>query len=432
MIPITMTSYRVAVFSLLLILTVLAVQEGATTAYAASCTNSFQSGAAAPTGYGAAWNPFSAARELLVQGTDCTTSTGTMKVGSGDAAQYVYNAGYYWSGTQWKKYNLTGTSEIQGNAWYTGSATGNITLASGITYAVGYVCQQQSGSWKCGCRDSTCVTAYWQLQAVTSQATTGTGGGGDGSIQPPPPAAAAGYTRLAFDEEFNDTSSIDMNDTRSDGFKWYRYRPFGYGTQSLSGIQVANGILTVNSKTSNMAILTVTTNGSGGWKGFTATRGAYFEASISFDPNVRGASGWPSFWSMAAEHLWGGDNDGYIETDFMEYDTWPWGLDNAYGGGIRWWGVHPNDLMNNFSTFHDNNHIVHVPDGTDWKQFHTFGTLWLPGQTIDFYFDNVRKMTNPYSTYYLFQGADSQHWPVILGSDNWPMRVDWVRVWQKP
>jgi hypothetical protein len=50
-------------------------------------------------------------------------------------------------------------------------------------------------------------------------------------LQAPAQAAAAGYTRLVFQEEFDDTSGIDMADTRQPGFNFYRNRPFGYGAQ---------------------------------------------------------------------------------------------------------------------------------------------------------------------------------------------------------
>ena len=139
-------------------------------AHAAPCTNSYSSGASAPVGYAAAWNPLTAARELLVQGTDCTTSTATIKVGAGATTQLVYNKGYYYTGSAWQEYTLTGTTPLQSNAWYTGSAQASVNLPQTVTYVVGYVCQQQGSAWKCGCRDTTCATSYWQLQAVKGAA----------------------------------------------------------------------------------------------------------------------------------------------------------------------------------------------------------------------------------------------------------------------
>ncbi len=39
---------------------------------------------------------------------------------------------------------------------------------------------------------------------------------------------------------------------------------------------------------------------------------------------------------------------------------------------------------------------------------------------------------NAYAQYPWLRIADQGDYPVILGSKNWPMRVDWVRVWGKP
>ena len=35
-------------------------------------------------------------------------------------------------------------------------------------YFVAYTCQKVHSAWKCGCRDSACTTAYWQLRGLRS------------------------------------------------------------------------------------------------------------------------------------------------------------------------------------------------------------------------------------------------------------------------
>lgn len=131
-------------------------------------------------GYGAAWNTLTLTRELLVQATDCTTSTATIQVGSGNAAQYIYNKGYYWTGSTWRQYTLTAAATVQDGTWYTGKASGNIELPQTVTYVVGYVCQMSNAGWKCGCRNSTCSNPYWQLQALRHRFTYTPPTGGDG------------------------------------------------------------------------------------------------------------------------------------------------------------------------------------------------------------------------------------------------------------
>lgn len=167
---------HIALRNLILTLTLAVVFVGSTlavtTIHAAGCQNMYGSNTQPPAGYGAAYNVLSTARELLVQGTDCSATSYTMKVGSGDAAQLVYNKGWWWDGTGWKSYTLTSSTALQFGTWYAGSATGNITPASGgATYVVGYVCTSAGAGWKCGCRDATCAASFWQLQYVNIVAT---------------------------------------------------------------------------------------------------------------------------------------------------------------------------------------------------------------------------------------------------------------------
>jgi hypothetical protein len=250
------------------------------------------------------------------------------------------------------------------------------------------------------------------------------------SAPAPPQAVAAGYTRLAFDEEFSSTNGIDMNNTGRPGFNFYRRLPFGL-VEPASDINVSNGVLTLTSKrkTYNLGLISIRKSGSG-WDGFAATGGAYFEASISFDPAVN-AEGWPSFWSMAAEHLYGGRRTNFLEIDFFEYDTHHFGeAANTYGGAIHAWATGGIQSTNNQA---HKRFLVTVPPEADWKNsFNTFGTLWVPGAGINYYFNNTLTTdTNPYSVFPEFRLVDSEHMPVIIGSDEWPMKVDWVRVWQK-
>lgn len=249
---------------------------------------------------------------------------------------------------------------------------------------------------------------------------------------PPPQAVAAGYTRLAFSDEFATADSIDIHNTGQPGFKWYLARPFGYPPSPASTVSVADGVLTIESDNhSNMGILSTRQTGSG-WDGFAVTGGAYFEASIAFDPNVQSAvpRGWPSFWTMDAGHLYS-NSWPYIELDFFEYDT-QWKGKDTYGAAIHDWIMVPAGakLTHQQRTWNSKNWIARVP-GVDWTRFNTVGGLVKPGEGIDFYFNNELTLTNTYSKYPWMAYADTQPLPVILGSDGWPMKVDWVRVWTR-
>jgi hypothetical protein len=206
-----------------------------------------------------------------------------------------------------------------------------------------------------------------------------------------------------------------MNDNRTAGFKFYRFIPFGGGVLPRGGIVIANSVLTLSGGTNyNYAMGSTCGKGGNQWVGFDVTGGAYFEASIAFDPFVS-APGWPAFWSMADEHLWGGNNTGWIEADFMDkyFEN-----DRQYITGGHWWN--PQDVPAT---------VFPTVGGYDWEQFHIYGFLWVPGDRWQHYRDNVSIVQLPYSSYPFLANGDAQRWPVILGSDGHPMQVDWVRVW---
>jgi hypothetical protein len=117
-----------------------------------------------------------------------------------------------------------------------------------------------------------------------------------------------------------------------------------------------------------------------------------------------------------------------MECDFIEYIVVQ-GIKTRYIGALHWWV----DITSRPRVQNHNNGNWFIETGdADWKnKFHTVGTLWVPGKTIDYYYDDKLSTANPYTTYPFLSGGDNQHWPVILGSDGWPMKVDCVRVWAK-
>ncbi len=163
-------------------------------AHAQSCTALFPSGTAAPGGYGASWNVFSTAKELLLNGT-CSGDTVNVSIGSDQPNQYVFNQGFYWNGTQWRQLSLTGANPPTGS-WL--ARQGKASFAKGTqdpAIFVGYVCQFTDNAWKCGCADAVCTTPRWQVQALQTQ-TSGGGGGGNTSGLENPPTMDAGYVLI--------------------------------------------------------------------------------------------------------------------------------------------------------------------------------------------------------------------------------------------
>jgi hypothetical protein len=262
-------------------------------------------------------------------------------------------------------------------------------------------------------QQATSQNLWWSTNGVGWPNATWTQVSGDprAGITPPPQASAAGYTKLAFDDEFNGTSL--------DSSKWYRQRPFGMSDLNSSYINVANGVLTISGdgQGPNYSI-----GSSGpGMTGFSSTGGSYFEARMKFDPHgfSSGNGGWPSFWTMSAEHLWQGFQGRYLEIDW-EYFGGDFGTPWNYGAGTAhdWIGSS------------DNQSSTHGTTAAGDGNWHTYGWLFKPGVSITWYLDgNVIGTTQiqpggPYS------GGDTQHLPIILGTaTNWPIQIDWVRVW---
>ena len=118
-----------------------------------------------PTGYGAAYNPLSSTKEYLVSAA-CTSATqANVTVGNGNTTTYVYNKGYYYTGTTWQQFTLS-CSNLVSNTWCVGKGTVTVPTPQNPTNVIGYTCQWVNSAWKCGCRDATCTDRYWQLQRV--------------------------------------------------------------------------------------------------------------------------------------------------------------------------------------------------------------------------------------------------------------------------
>jgi len=270
-----------------------------------------------------------------------------------------------------------------------------------------------------------------QIAGVVGNALKSSGGGGSTSPPPsstitaPPAAVAAGFTNLVFDDEMDSISTFDVNGTRAAGFKWYFDRPFGWSALSGSCVSVQNGYATIKCDGTgpNYSIATVGSSGSS-WQGFAQGGGAYFEARIRFNASTRGSTGgWPSFWTMSAEHLFGGNGTRWFESDFMEFLMWNFGGSaTAYGATTHDWPGGTQDL--------------HTAEGASDGNWHVFGAAWKPATAtpnsgyVKYYLDGNLIGTTTWSQGGTYSVGDAHHMPVILGTDtNWPMDVDYVRVW---
>jgi hypothetical protein len=197
-------------------------------------------------------------------------------------------------------------------------------------------------------------------------------GPGDGYQNPPttapPQASTVGYSRLAFDDEFNSVATISPDGSGS--YKWYTTNFFDPSAMlPTSGYKVNNGYLTILTDASGYSygIATATpTQTSGVWQH------GYFEARIRFNPTGYQGSAWPAFWSYSLEGALSSVPDGgyFSELDFME--CYPWGSSCAYITTVHQW---QHTTFANTSLAQNLNNVPTVPAGTDFAQWHVYSCL---------------------------------------------------------
>jgi hypothetical protein len=283
------------------------------------------------------------------------------------------------------------------------------------------------------------------------------------ALDPPPVAAAAGYAINSFQVSF-DESSVDTTASGQSGFKWYHFNFFGSRADPRAVVLNGDGSVTLKGDRSALNAELATAAPAENAAGFIGTAfggGAYIEADIKFNPdNVAkdGATGWPAWWSLAAEHLtnreqWAGMAKGFshfIEVDVMEYDV-PSAGKNYYGANLHdWFGIWKVTCPASFcdAKLPFSKVKIEVPESAKFSDYHRYGFLWIPATDViagraRFYFDGqpvgreIRwarfgdETGEPWGKPWKFGVLDHQHLVLILGTGpNAPMTVRSVSVWQ--
>jgi hypothetical protein len=133
-----------------------------------SCEH-YHAGSSIPLGFGVPWDVTSPST-LLLKAT-CTPPTVVLRVGNPATTKvvYVYKTAYVApSGApQWTPVDLFGNALIS-DTWYQTQAQGIATIPDTSTpsYYVAYTCMWSGSKWRCGCRDASCMQAYWQVQKI--------------------------------------------------------------------------------------------------------------------------------------------------------------------------------------------------------------------------------------------------------------------------
>jgi hypothetical protein len=298
----------------------------------------------------------------------------------------------------------------------------------------------------------TCRTGPNVVGAASVVVTTTNGSNGANSpytlngLTAPLQASAFGFTTLSFEDEFTDTSNIDVNNSLLPGYNWYT-QAFGW-TQShyIGGFQdwgiaiqfnasqyysISSGILTmighVPPQPDNYSefLSAASTNGGTGSVSTTypAANGYYTEVRMA----GRGSSAEANaYWQVALGTLTGANNTTYLEIDMPEL-----GVSNLCNFNLIQW------LVPSSSNWFRGPGGCSITDDS----FHIYGVLYVPPQSnagngfFKFYVDNVLAVTiNVTTGSTLANIMATQRNVSILQTDSNsntnPLQIDYVRTWQ--
>lgn len=291
------------------------------------------------------------------------------------------------------------------------------------------------------------------------------------AAEPPKQALEAGYVLNTFNSDLG-KAEVDYEKTYRSGKNWYLYNFWGSDV-SARGIVFPSDEATYvvnDSINRNAQISTGARKRSGGAFTFVGTAfggGAYFEATLAFDPEqVRAGgidAGWPSFWTLPLEVVlrngeaqWRGqpkDYEQYAEIDVMEYGLIHKGYAiRFYGSNVHhFYGIFRKTCPQGFCDHHLGlkGSLIELPDEVKLTGFHRYGLLWIPATKqrsgfLQRYFDDmpigdrvswqpmpVDPLPPPEGKDWAFSVIDQEHHVLILGSSKpAPLHIKNVSVWQ--
>jgi len=283
------------------------------------------------------------------------------------------------------------------------------------------------------------------------------------NIPVPRPIAGQGYS-LAWNDEFDGgLKSIDLNNTETNGYKWYVQAPYNTPIPASSFTNPEPSVLRIlgggQPEGNEQLVSSVSMN-----TGFNLadSDGFYLEGRIRMLSTVYvHTNGWFGFWTRATEQAfpgtmspWPGTTNGWqnsVEIDLIEYFG-----GTSYGSGLHnWYGFGPFTDNNAHTLWPGNQYGTYANTTNVW---HTYGCLLVPSwRTTNglgyakMFFDNVfvtgfsvswNNSTNLYQGNpnatptpaggNVLSASELWHRIICLGtavSDD-PFDVDWIRVWQ--
>jgi parallel beta-helix repeat protein len=178
-------------------------------------------------------NLFSTAQEKVISAS-CSDTGVTINVGSGSPNQYIYKQGYEYVGNAWKPITFSGATP--NGQWFVGSASKALTRTTTdlakTNNVVAYICIRINNAWKCGCRDQSCTSSYWQLQGFKAS-----------SVVPKGDGVSVKDTGAKGDGVTDDTAAIQAAVNRVGGTGGTVSVPDGsYMINALTGVQLKSNM----------------------------------------------------------------------------------------------------------------------------------------------------------------------------------------------
>lgn len=278
----------------------------------------------------------------------------------------------------------------------------------------------------------------------------------------PAAAEAAGMTKLAFADDFDSYDTIDMSGEGKPGYNWYADRPYTNTVLTAEELVIRDSVVTIRPESAHAAV-GLPTYSRKGKTGFTYNKG-YAEARMRFPVSGLGKvehGQIPAFWALGVDDVAGKPWNHIGELDILEA-VQAHQIDNAviYTGTL-----HDHDRVGRDKTRLCTNTI----NATGYRdqfdvlddQWHTYAALW-DDNYVAWYLDNKLMHSARYADgkmpeyFYrddptplppaeeVYPNYDRPAWPgahtimatdhmvlFISGHRDWPVDVDWVRVWQK-
>lgn len=263
-------------------------------------------------------------------------------------------------------------------------------------------------------------------------------------IQPPAHAKAQGLTKLAFAEDFDDPSRINIaGNALGRGQTMCQIGDgnpaFGASLNPQSAFKFGGGVVTIDPASANYhAQLTSVAGKRAGWAGY-ELRGTGWCVEIRWKHRQdTPGSGFPAFWSMDSRHWFLNGlarGDRYLEPDFSEW------INGAHIGAIHLHtegGKEGHDL----SMIHSGSAVPCDP-----TKFYVASAMAHPkGADYSWWVNGVRQMRglqarinaprpSPVSKVpdFLLGYLDDFRGPILVGTGpSCPIDIDWIRVWTAP